>query len=142
MKPLVGVWIDHRKAVITAIRGEQEETSVIRSDVEKQPGRFEGVRSTTSYESQKVPADDRREKEFTGQLNRYYDEVIACVREAGRILILGPGEAKSELRKRLEQATPDARIEAIEVADKMTDRQITARVREYFRKQDSAPGAR
>lgn len=142
MKPLVGVWIDHRKAVIVAVSERGEETTEIESNVEKQPGRFAGVRSTTPYESQQVQADDSRERRFTGHLDDYYDEVIGRVREAGTILILGPGEAKGELRKRLEQAAPDSRIVAVEVADKMTDRQIAARVRAYFAKQDSTPGAR
>ena len=142
MKPLVGVWIDHRKAVIVAVSEKGEEIREIESNVEKQPGRFAGVRSTTPYESQHVQADDSRERRFTGHLDGYYDEVIACVREAGAILILGPGEAKGELRKRLEQATPDARIVTVEAADKMTDRQVAARVREHFRGQDSTPGSR
>ena len=48
----MGLWIDHRKAVIVSVSGKGEETSVIESQAEKQPGRFDGVRSTTPYESQ------------------------------------------------------------------------------------------
>jgi hypothetical protein len=43
---------------------------------ERQPGRFDGVRSTTPYESQKVPADGRQDIKFADQLNIYYDEVM------------------------------------------------------------------
>ena len=52
MKTSMGLWIDHRKAVIVSVSGKGEETSVIESKAEKQPGRFDGVRSTTPYESQ------------------------------------------------------------------------------------------
>ena len=52
MKTNMGLWIDHRKAVIVTVLGKGEETSVIESQAEKQPGRFDGVRSTTPYESQ------------------------------------------------------------------------------------------
>lgn len=131
METLVGVWIDHRKAVIVVISDKGEETRVIESNVERQPGRFAGVRSTTPYESQKVPADDRREREFTGHLHGYYDEVIAAIRDAGSILILGPGEAKSELKKRLEKDKLGGRIVGVETVDKLTDRQVAAKVREY-----------
>ena len=48
----MGLWIDHRKAVIVTVSGKGEKTSVIESQAEKQPGRFDGVRSTTPYESQ------------------------------------------------------------------------------------------
>jgi len=73
MKTTVGLWIDHRKAIIVAVTGKGEETKLIISKVEKQPGRFAGVRSTTPYESQQVRADDSRERKFTGHLNIYYD---------------------------------------------------------------------
>jgi len=133
MTKAVGVWIDHRKAVIAVVSDEAEETKEIKSRVEKQPGRFAGVRSTTPCESQKVPADDSHEREFTGHLNVYYDEVIACIRDAESILIFGPGEAKGELRTRLEKDRLGGRIVAVETVDKMTDRQIAAKVREYFK---------
>src|SRR4030067_741992 len=65
MKTTVGLWIDHRKAIIVAVTNKGEETKLIISKVEKQPGRFAGVRSTTPYESQQVRADDSRERKFT-----------------------------------------------------------------------------
>ena len=129
-----GLWIDHRKAVIAIVSAEGEETMEIKSNVEKQPGRFAGVRSTTPYEAQQVQADDSREREFTGHLNHYYTEVIAAIGDAESILIFGPGEAKGELKKRLEHARLGGHIIAIETADKMTDRQIAAKVRKYFHK--------
>jgi hypothetical protein len=132
MKAIVGMWIDHRKAVIVTVSDKGETTQVIESNVEKQPGRSAGVRSTTPYESQKVPADDSRQREFTGHLHGYYDEVIAAIRDTESILILGPGEAKGELKKRLEMEHLGSRVAAVETADKMTDRQIAAKAREYF----------
>jgi len=52
MKTTAGLWIDHRKAVIVVLSDKGEETRVIESNVEKQPGRFAGIRSTTPYEAQ------------------------------------------------------------------------------------------
>jgi stalled ribosome rescue protein Dom34 len=132
MKTTVGLWIDHRKAVIVAVTNKGEETKLIISKVEKQPGRFAGIRSTTPYESQQVRADDSRERKFTGHLNIYYDAVIACIRDAESILIFGPGEAKGELQKRIKKNRLGGRIVGIETVDKMTSRQIAAKVRRYF----------
>jgi stalled ribosome rescue protein Dom34 len=132
MKITAGLWIDHRKAVIVIVSDKGEEIKVIESNVEKQPGRVAGIRSTTPYESQSVPADDRRERRFIGELNNYYDEVISIIRDAESILLFGPGEAKSELKKRLEKDRLGERIAAVETVDVMTDRQIAAKVREYF----------
>ena len=133
MKTTMGLWIDHRKAVIVSVSGKGEETSVIESKVEKQPGRFAGIRSTTPYEAQKVSADDSRNRKFTDQLNIYYDEVISVLRDAESILLFGPGEAKGELKKRLEDGHLTHLIKAVETTDQMTDRQIAAKVREYFK---------
>ena len=137
MKTTVGLWIDHRKAIIVAVTNKEEETKLIISKVEKQPGRFAGVRSTTPYESQQVRADDSRERKFTGHLNIYYDAVIACIRDAESILIFGPGEAKGELRTRIKKNNLGGRIVGIETVDKMTDRQIESKVRQYFRKKSA-----
>lgn len=79
-----------------------------------------------------------REKALKGHLKLYYDEVISFIRDAESILIFGPGEAKTELKKRLERHKLTGRIAGIEAADSMTDRQIAAKVRQFFLKQSPA----
>ena len=59
-----------------------------------------------------------------GHLANYYDEVIACIGDAETILIFGPGEAKRELKRRMDRDKIGRRIVAMETADKMTEPQI------------------
>ena len=132
MKRKVGLWIDHRKAVIVFLAGEEEEMKQVRSSVEKQIRRAAASRSGGPFESQAVQSDDRQQRAFTKHLNTYYNEVISCIRDADSILIFGPGEAKGELKKHLEHQRLGERIVGIETTDKMTDPQITAKVRQYF----------
>jgi hypothetical protein len=99
--------------------------------VEKQLRRS-GEPDHGSFEAQEVPADDSREREYSGQLVRYYDEIISYLRGAGAILILGPGEAKGELKKRFEKDQSDTRAVAVETADKMTGPQLVALVRHHY----------
>ena len=127
MKKEVGLWIDHRKTVVVSITDKVEKTSMIRSDMEKHI-RYSGA-------AQEDSAEDQRDTRFTGHLNRYYDRVISCIRDAESILIFGPGEAKVELEKRLERESLGGRVVGIETVDKLTDRQIAARVRQHFPKQ-------
>jgi hypothetical protein len=134
MKREVGLWIDHRKAVIVVVTDHGEETRLIISKAEKQLRRSGDSPMKGPYESQQVPASDSRQKTFTGHLNIYYDAVIACIRDAESILIFGPGEAKGELKKRLERDKLGGRIVDIETVDKMTDHQIAVKVRQYFQK--------
>jgi len=134
MSTKVGLWIDHRKAIIVAITDEGEELELIISKVEKQLRRSGDSPLKGPYESQQVPADNSRQRTFAGLLNIYYDAVIACIRDAESILIFGPGDAKGELKTRLERSDLGGRIEGIETVDKMTDRQIAAKVRQHFLK--------
>ena len=132
MKRKVGLWIDHRNAVIVFLAGEEEEIKLVRSNVEKQIRRAAGSRSGGSFESQAVQSDDRQQRAFTGHLNTYYNELISCIRDAESILIFGPGEAKGELKKHLEREGLGGRIIGVETVDEMTDGQIAAKVRQYF----------
>ena len=134
MKTRAGLWIDHRKALIVAMTDTGQVTRLVISKIDKQLGRFSGIRSTTPYESLQVPADDSRERKLTTALTMYYRAVIASVRDAESILIFGPGEAKGELAKRLRRDKLGALIVGVETVDKMTDRQIAAKVRAYFEK--------
>ena len=133
MKTAVGLWIDHREAVVVLVTDEGEEMELTISRVEKQLRRSGDSPLKGRYESQQVPADNSREKKLTGQLNIYYDAVIASIRDADSILLFGPGEAKGELQERIEKGKLRGRIVAVETVDKMTDRQIAAKARKFFR---------
>jgi hypothetical protein len=120
----VGLWIDHRKAVIVSLTATGEETQRIQSNMEKHV-RFSGG-------AQDVSAEDQRDRRFTGHLDKYYTQIITSIRDADAIFIFGPGEAKGELEKRLQDENLRGRIAGIETVDKMTDRQLVAKVRQHF----------
>ena len=134
MKTTVGLWIDHRKAIIVSVTDKGEEIGMIISRVGKQLRRSGDSPLMGPYEPQHLHADDSPQRPFSGHLNIYYDAVIACIRDAKSILIFGPGDAKGELKKRLEKTNLGGRIIGIETVDKMTDRQIAAKVRQHFPK--------
>lgn len=121
----VGLWIDHRKAVIVSVTDAGEETRVISSEMEKHT-RFSGD------SSEKGSAEDMRDRQYGNHLDTYYDEVILAIQNADSILILGPGEAKGEFETRLNQTRPKGCSVSVETADKMTVRQVAAKVRQHF----------
>lgn len=116
----VGVWIDHRKAVIVRITGDGEEINSIESDMEKHV-RYSGGKP-----------EDQQDHRFANHLKEYYSKVIASLHDADSILILGPGEAKGEFAKRLEAESFGGRIVGVEAVDKMSYDQIAGMVRERF----------
>lgn len=117
-----GLWIDHRKTVIVFVTDEGEQVKEINSDMEKHV-RFGGGASTHGE------GEDVRDREFSNHLNNYYDGIVTLIKDTETIQIFGPGEAKHELVKRLKDKGYRGQILAVETVDKMTDRQIAAKVR-------------
>ena len=74
MKRAAGLWIDHRKAVIVFISDDGEESKEIESDMEKHT-RFSG-----GSRSEQGGGEDQQDRQYSGHLNIYYDEVIAQLR--------------------------------------------------------------
>jgi hypothetical protein len=126
MKKGIGLWIDHRKAVVVLVSNEGEKISEITSDMEKHV-RFTGGATTAGS------SEDVRDRQFENRLNSFYDAVIAVIRDGDSIQIFGPGEAKGELVKLLESKGLGGRIDSVKTVDRMTDRQIAAKVRERLR---------
>lgn len=132
MKTEIGMWLDHREAIIVVLTDGREEIRHIASGGAKHMRYSGSSHSKTPEGLKEVTSEDQRDRKFGNNLNKYYDEVIAAIRNAETIQIFGPGEAKGELEKRLEHEGIKAHILAVETADKMTDRQISAKVREHF----------
>ena len=73
-----------------------------------------------------------RGNQSSNNLSSYYDDVMECIRDAEFIQIFGPGDAKLELERRLQHEKLSGYIVSIETRDKMTDRQIEAKVWQHF----------
>jgi hypothetical protein len=131
MRSIAGLWIDHRKAVVVVANELGEKTTLITSGVQKQLRRAGDSPLKGAFESLNVPADDIRQRKFTGKLATYYDTVVEAVRNSASILIFGPGEAKGELKKRLIQNKLGKQILLMAAAGKMTDHQIVQKVRKF-----------
>ena len=143
MKREAGLWIDHCQAVIVLMTSAGEEVKRIESKLEKHIRFSSSSHSKTPAGLKEVTTEDQRDRQFEHHLNQYYDDVIACLRQAEAIQLFGPGEAKAEFEKRLESKELGGRIVGIETVDKMTDRQIAAKVRQHFLQPavGSKPGA-
>jgi hypothetical protein len=120
VKICAGIWIDHRKAVIVRIRDSVEEIRCYLSGMEKR------VRHSGDE------PEDQTERRYANHLKTYYARIMSYVRDADAILIFGPGEAKVEFETRMTAGALGSRIVGIETVDKLTNRQIAARVRKHF----------
>jgi len=136
MKKNIGLWIDHREAVIVELTDKREQITRVKSDADKQirfagGSRQDGLQTTEAI----------RDKKLDSHLGKYFDEIIAHIGDAELIHIFGPGDAKNKLVKQLEKNGLKERIIEIETMDNMTDNQIAAKVRERFLAQDVVSNA-
>ena len=120
----VGVWIDHKKAVIVSIAAGQVTTRTLESDVGAHP-HYSG--------SQEGGGEKKHEERHNQDLDRYYDDVIGQLGKPDALLLFGPGEAKLQLKERFGRSNVSSeRIVAVETTDKLTDPQIVAKVKQHY----------
>jgi len=132
MSKQIGLWIDHKRAVMLTMSEQGEDLQQIESGIKKHIHYRGATHPHTPYSAQYQQGDDQLDKQFVEHLNKFYGRVIVLIRGADSVLIFGPGEAKAELKKRIAREKNCVRTLEIETADKMTDRQIAAKVRKHF----------
>jgi hypothetical protein len=118
----VGIWIDHKKAVIVSASGDRVTARTLESEVGPH-ARYSG---RAGYPTSDGPQGGGGEKKYEGRygrhLDRYYDEVIRQLGEPEALLIFGPGEAKLQLKARLSRSKAlSERIVGLETTDKLSD---------------------
>ena len=75
----VGIWIDHKRAVIVSVSEGRVTSETLESDVEAHP----------RYSGQQDGGGEKKYEERHGQrLDRYYDEVISRLGEPDGLLII------------------------------------------------------
>jgi len=133
----VGLWIDYRKTIIVSVMEKWEEIKkvVLVSEQYLQYSIDSNLKG--SYSSLQIPANYIPQKIFQERINIYYDEVIASICDANSILIFGSNTAKDELKYRLEMNKLGDRIVGIETVDRMTERQISAKILQHIELQIS-----
>ena len=132
MAKQAGVWIDHKQAIVVLITGKEKEIKKITFDIGQPIRAVAGSRSTRPYKPGEFIAEDTLQRKLENDRQNYYDDVIKSFRGAKGLLVLGPGEAKGEFVKRLRSKKLSGVTLDIETVDKMTDRQIAAKVGEHF----------
>lgn len=134
MNDKVGIWIDRRKAVIVSASADRIIVKTLESEVGPH-SRYSGRAGSTMPEGgpQDEGGEKRYEQRYSEHLEQYYDEVISHLGQPEALLILGPGEAKLQLKERLSHSQVLSKcIVGIETTDKLTDPQIVAKVKEHY----------
>lgn len=131
--PRAGVWIDHTKAEIVVLTGEQVDVKTVYSDAERKHRSMGGAHSSTQTSHMasvsELKMNARRENTF----KRYYEEVSEELKGVDQFYVIGPDGAKSEFKIALEKH-PDLlkKMVAIETSDKISEAQLVSQVKRFF----------
>jgi stalled ribosome rescue protein Dom34 len=141
MRSKIGLWIDSKKAVIVAIAQKSEEIKILNSNMEKYFQPSGGLNSNSDYGRKDFPAYDITQRDHEAHLKSFFDGIISVIRDADRILIFGPGQAKTKLKKRIEAGRFMTHDVKVEPADKMSVTEIREKVwNHYFHRRSEEVG--
>lgn len=117
----VAIWVDHHEAFLAKFQDEQ-------LDREEEIYSHAGPHTHGGGWSQHRIDAHRHE-----QLNHFYDEILEHLGTVDEILILGPGQAKHELRSRIEHHKGlRGKVVQLKTTDKISEEQFTKEAEAYF----------
>jgi stalled ribosome rescue protein Dom34 len=130
----IGVWLDKDKAYIVTIDDGTETLVKIGSNVEH----FHihgGSGTRLKGGPQDVVQDSKYLEREKHQLRQYFRNIASEINDADALVIFGPAETNEKFSKELYENYKNlsAKIKGIEKTDSMTDNQIKAWVRNFFK---------
>lgn len=134
MNKQVGMWIDHKEAVLVSVNGGDASVRRVESEVGTRFSPSGGWKAGGTAMAQSIVKEQTEDERRKHHLHAYYQALIKAVSTAEELFIFGPGEAKHELVKEIEKNKGlHIRIAAVETCDKMTEPQIVAKVKTFFK---------
>lgn len=132
-KKKVGVWIDHREAILVSMEGRGSKVEHIVSNVESRYRPSGGNKSGGLSVAQDVWKEKSADERLKHQYHRFYGQVIAKTGQANKIFIFGPGEAKRELASEIQSLKgPHVKIADVQPSDRLPEKRIVEKVEAFF----------
>ena len=129
-----GIWIDKDKAFIVTLENNVEALHTITSNVEHyrthggSGTRFKGGPQDVVQDSKYL----NREKQ---QLKKYYKSLASEIKNTDALVIFGPADTSKKFSEELQNnyKSLSTKIMAVKKTDSMTENQIKALVRDFYR---------
>ncbi|MBL7861792.1 MAG: hypothetical protein JNJ65_11575 [Cyclobacteriaceae bacterium] len=117
-----GIWMDYSKAFVLEVNRDVITRQVIESD-------FTYEEKQHSY-ARNEGLMHKKEQRLEGE---YFKAIMKAIQNYQEVVLLGPGDAKSELFNRITSNPHFKHVRiSVEPADKLTDNQLVAFVKDYF----------
>lgn len=130
----IGIWIDKEKAHIVYLKPEKETFETVYSNVEFFNPKG-GSRSEAKWGPQDVVQDSRYLEREKHQLKLYFDDLANKIQDAEAIALFGPADTAEKFNKQLMDTHKilAAKVKAVTKVDSMTDNQVKALVRDFYK---------
>jgi len=133
----IGIWIDKRKAKIVSIKKGAVELKTIASDLEEYHPKG-GSGSRTKGGPQDVVQDSKYLERQKHQMTTYFRHLITSLTNVDELVVFGPGMTGRQFAKEIEINHKNLypKLKGVNKANSMTDNQIKAWVRDFFKASD------
>jgi len=129
-----GIWLDKDKAHIVTIEDKKETLNTIQSNVEDyRPHGGSGTRLKGG--PQDVVQDSKFLEREKHHLKQYYKSLASEIIDTDALVIFGPADTNEKFSKELHKNYKllSTKIKGVKKADSMTENQVKAWVREFFK---------
>jgi hypothetical protein len=121
----LGIWIDHKKAVVISVA--RDHSAITRLQSSLRPHRH-------YHGAQDGGGEKKYEARHEQGVSQFVDAVARHVGRGDEVLILGPGESKKALSRRIRQIKSLKGVSTTTTAaDKLTEAQLVAAIRRRYR---------
>ena len=130
----IGIWMDKRQAKFFSIDDENDSILSVKSNIEEfHPKGGSGTRFKGG--PQEVVHDSKYLKREKQQLKLYFEQLISKLSKDDSVVVFGPGVTANKFGELVKNKHPEFNkvIIGLEKTDSMTDNQIKAWIRKFFK---------
>ena len=138
MEKRTGIWLDKEQAIIISLSAGKHTVKRLESKIttrERFPG--EGKRFGR-FGSQYLSLESKKRNMVKNQSEGYLKKIISEIKYVDKLVLFGPAEMKVQLKKAiLKNNLISNKLIAVESADNMTENQLVAWVKKYYKNREN-----
>ena len=134
MEKQTGIWLDKEKAIIINLMEGKHTVKRLRSEITTRE-RFPGeTKKFGRFGNQFLSMESKKRNMVKNQADEYLKNIIQEIKYVDKLVLFGPAEMKTHLQKAiLKNSIISKKLVAVEPADNMTENQLVAWVKEYYK---------
>jgi len=135
MEKQTGIWLDKEKAIIINLKEGTHSIKYLESSITTRE-RFQGEgKRFGRFGNQFLSMESKKRNMVKNQSEEYLKNIINEIKSVDMLVLFGPAEMKTHLEKAIRNNSQiSKKLVAVEPADNMTENQLVAWVKDYYKK--------